>query len=301
MKKIFTLSLLILNGIYAFAQPNIGFENWHTELTALVPDNWQTFNVLSATTPPNPLSAFRVTGVDVHSGTYALQLKTVYFNNFHMPSEIGDTAGGAYTGHVTYTPFTLAYGFPYTSRPEFLEFWAKYIPVGNDTGAAVAFLSRWNGIKRDTIGVGVKILNYQPSYTFYKDTIVYISTEIPDSATIIFTPSKSQAFARVNSTLFVDDAVFTGWVGIKDHKDISDKVKIFPNPAKENLSIELDVKEMAQYIKIFDINGKLIQEVNLNFNNVSINTSQYSAGAYLFDIYSKDDKTIYQGKFSVIK
>lgn len=287
--------------IVCIAQPNPGFENWHSELSYLVPDNWQTFNILSVTSPPNPLSAFRVTGIDVHSGNYALQLKTVYFNNFNMPPGFGDTAGGAFTGHINYSPFNINYGFPYTSRPEFFEFWGRYLPVGNDTGVAIVFFTKWNGVKSDTIGFCYQYLFNQPTYNYYKDTITYLSDQIPDTAAIIFVTSKSMASARINSVMYVDDVALTGWVGIKEYDKLKEKVKLFPNPAKEFISMQFDFDEDIDEIKIVDLQGKLIEQEKIINNKIIVNTAMYENGCYLFAVYNRDKKIIYQNKFNVVK
>ena len=125
----FNFTLYTLN---SFSQPNGGFENWSSVYNIQEPDNWQTSNVLSLTSPPNPLSAFKATGIDKHSGNYALMLKTVFFNNNLNPQIFPDSAGFIFTGKITNNPIIIKKGYPFTGRPQKLEFWAKYQPVGND-------------------------------------------------------------------------------------------------------------------------------------------------------------------------
>jgi hypothetical protein len=302
MKKKLILYLLLVSCISfkSLAQPNTGFENWHNEFSYLVPDSWQTFNGLSLTTPPNPLSAFRVTGIDVHSGNYALKLQSVYFNHFNMPDDVGDTAGGAFTGRINYSPFAFAYGFPYTSRPEKFEFWARYLPVGSDTAAALVFLSKFNGIKSDTIAIGLLNLFYQPTYMLYQSTITYYSNDIPDSAAIVFSTSKSKSSARVGSTLFLDDVALTGWVGIDEHDSYTNKVKIFPNPAKESITIQLKMDE-AQSVLIRDVTGNTIGSFPINNYSTTVNTSAFSQGMYFYEITGENKKLLTRGKFNVVK
>ncbi len=302
MKKFLIIYLFLTCAVSfkSFAQPNAGFENWHTELSYMVPDGWQTFNGLTLTNPPNPLSAFRVTGIDVHSGNYALKLQSVFFFNFNMPDDVGDTIGGAFTGRINYSPFSFAYGFPYTSRPEKLDFWAKYLPVGSDSAGVLVYLSKWNGVKTDTIGMGLFEINFQPTYTLYQNTITYYSNEIPDSAAIVFTTSKSKTCARVGSTLFLDDVALTGWVGIDEHNVYADKVKIFPNPAKENITIELKAED-AKSILVLDVLGKTIGSFPINNYSATINTSAFSQGTYFYEIVDKNKKPMTRGKFNVVK
>jgi len=301
MKNLLNILLILvcvnLNGI---AQPNGGFENWHTEATYQVPDGWQTANFLSLTNPPNPLSAFKVIGSDTHSGFYALKLKTVYVINNPWSAQIWDSAGGAFTGKVNLTPFSYKYGFPYTGRAEKLEFWSKYLAVGNDTAGAIVVLIKWNGTSHDTIAFGEIDIQTTTVYSPFQVNLTYRSTEQPDSATIVFIPSKKRNIARVGSTLYIDDVVFTGWVGIDEQNTYADKVKLFPNPTKGDLNINIQIQE-ADYVKIFDAAGKLGGTFKIQNNNVKVNTALFAAGIYYYKIFDKENKALVNGKFNVIK
>lgn len=190
MKKIlFIVTILFfVFSFHSIAQPNSGFENWSPEGSYENPDKWQTSNFLSLLIPPNPLSAFKVSGIDKHSGNYALKLKTVYLNNNLLPVIIGDTTGAIFTGKVIPSPFSYKYGFPYSARSEKLEFWTKYYPIGNDTGGAIVLLTKWTRIKKDTIASGyVKFTEIQ-DYTKMQVILNYNGSELPDSALLLSVP-----------------------------------------------------------------------------------------------------------------
>lgn len=291
------LTSLILTTI---AQPNGGFENWTPEFTFESPDNWQTFNFLSILSPPNPLSAFKVIGIDKYSGNYALKLKSVFVNNNPMPGGIPDTFGCAFKGKIELSPVSFKAGFPYTGRPEKLEFYSKYSPVGNDSGLARVTLRKWNGGIHDTIAEGDLTLPSTPTYTLFKLNLTYSSIEQPDSAIIAFFSSKDSTTARVGSTLFLDDAAFTGWVGIDEKKQYANKVKIFPNPAKDHLTITTEIEE-AENAKIMDVAGKQVGWFKIQNYNASINTSLFSEGIYFYEILDKKEKVLTNGKFNVVK
>lgn len=198
-KKTTTIIILFLTILNCIAQPNPGFENWHSEGFYEVPDDWQTGNILSNTSPPNPLFAFKATGIDKHSGTYALKIKTAFVNNNPAPDIISDTVGFVFTGKILVSPVSMKFGFPYTGRPEKFGFWSKYNPVGNDTGDARVILMRWNGITRDTIAFGETNINSTPSYTFFQFNLDYCSTLIPDSLAIVFSSSKKRLWQELGA------------------------------------------------------------------------------------------------------
>lgn len=301
MKKFVIISIILFFApIYSGkAQPNGGFENWSTVYSILEPDGWQTLNFVSLN-PPNPLSAFRVTGIDKHTGNYALKLKTVYFDNNPFPSEIGDSAGAAYTGKITISPFAYKYGFPYTGRPEKLEFWAKYTPVGSDTAGALVILKRWDGTMSDTIAIGGVNINTTTGYAPFSANLVYYSNELPDSAVIGFAASKTPMLARLNSTVYVDDVILTGWVGINQYDKKTDLVKLFPNPAKDNVNIQASI-EAADKIQIMDASGKVMGTYKIQNCEANINTSLFANGIYIYKIQDNKNRMLTEGKFTVIR
>src|ERR1035437_9487781 len=187
MKKIIIISAVLALAIFnCEAQPNPGFENWSTVYNIEEPDNWQTMNIMSLVCPPDALTAFKATGVDKHSGNYALKLITVYSSNNPIPQYLRDTAGYLFTGKVNLSPPALKYGYAFTDRPEKMDFYAKYHPVGGNTAQAGVLLSKWNGVKQDTIGIGSVKIPAAAAYTLFQIYISYSSTVLPDTAVIFF-------------------------------------------------------------------------------------------------------------------
>lgn len=294
-----TFTILLSAILITKAQPNGGFEDWSTEFSHENPDHWQTLNFLSLLVPANPLSAFKATSIDKHSGNYALKIKTVFLNNKPSSIKTGDSAGTVFTGKINYSPPSATYGFPYSGRPENLDFWFKYAPVGTDSAGAIVALLKWNGAGHDTIATGTVVLLTTSDFTLSQVPLEYNSTELPDTAIILFTASIDSVLARVGSTLFIDDVLFTGWVGINEPELLSN-VKIFPNPAKDNVTILAEIKD-ADNVRIFDASGKSAGIFNIRNYTTNVNTSFFATGNYCFEIRDKKNKIITTGKFNVIK
>ncbi len=291
------LSSLILNAV---SQPNGGFENWVAEFNYQTPASWQTLNFLSIFSPPNPISAFKATGVDKHSGNSALKLKTIFVNNNPVPGAINDTIGYIFTGKVNISPPSLKLGVPYIGRPEKLEFWAKYLPVGMDLAAVTVILQKWNGTSTDTIARTDIIIDSTIIYTLFQSDLIYQSSELPDTLIIGFSPSYKSAIARVGSVLYLDDVALTGWVGIEEKNIYTDKVKVFPNPATDEININAQMDE-ADNIQLIDAAGKLIGTYKIQNYNANINTALFAEGIYFYEIRDRKNKSIFIGKFNVVK
>lgn len=297
--SVFTFFILVSTVLISKAQPNGGFEDWTTEFSYEDPNHWQTFNFLSLLAPANPLSAFKAIGIDKHSGNYALKIKTVFLNNKPSQIKTGDSTGAVFTGKINYSPPSRTYGFPYTGRPENLEFWFKYAPVGTDAAGAGIMLLKWNGSGHDTIATGSVALLATSTYTLSQAPLQYNSTGLPDTAIIVFTASNDSTLARVGSTLFIDDVLFTGWVGI-EQPEFNYKVKLFPNPAIDNVTILAEIKD-ADNVRIFDASGKSVGIYKIQNYITGVNTSFFSSGFYCYEIRNKKNRIITTGKFNVTK
>ncbi len=301
MKKLLLVFTIVFAGILnSIAQPNPGFENWSTVYNYQSPDGWANLNFLSILPPFNPLSAIKATGIDKHSGNYALKIKTIFVSNNPAPDRIDDTVGLVFTGKVNISPPSYKYGFPFTDRPEKLKFWSKYTPVGNDTGGVRVILLKYHSTGRDTVAMGELFINETENYTLFQCDLTYYTNETPDTAAIIFGSSKHKAFARVGSTLYVDDVSFSGWVGIEQHDLFSVKVKTFPNPATDVLNILAQFDE-AYSVKVIDVSGKPTGVYKIQNYCAKINTTTFADGVYFFEIRDKKEKILTKGKFNIIK
>ncbi len=289
-----------LSTLNCLSQPNPGFEKWSTVFGIQEPDDWQTWNFTSLGTPPNQLSVFKASGVDKHSGNYAMKIKTIYLNYNPNPQFFPDSTGFAFTGKINLNPITVKYGYPYSGRPEKLEFWAKYYPVGNDTAAAIVALLKWNGTSSDTIALGVLTFGATAQYSLFQLTLHYFLPDIPDTASIGFASTIGSS-GRIGSTLYVDDLSFTGWVGIDEPSTYPDnKVKLFPNPVTDNLTLSTDIAEANEAL-VTDISGKTIGVYKIVDHRVNISTAEFEAGTYFCELRDKKNKILTKSKFTVVK
>ena len=229
-----------------------------------------------------------------------MKITTIALVNNPNPDLIGDTSGGVFTGRIILSPFSYVFGFPYSGRPEKLEFWAKSAPIGIDTAEALVVLLKNNGINRDTIAIGRITIPHTIEFTKFLIDLTYYSTSISDTASIVFGASKYKGKGEPGSAVFIDDVVFTGWVGIDEKNNYSNKVKIFPNPAKDNATIVTEIKE-AENVKITDVSGKMVGWFKIQNYNAIINTTLFAEGIYFYEIVDKKEKILANGKFNVVK
>jgi len=300
LKKIFFSTLFLTHAICSYSQNNGGFENWTTYGTYEDPDYWQTFNILKNF--GNPISAFKVSGTDKYAGNYALKITTVFLPNKIITS-LPDSLGITFNGKIITSPPSYKVGSPYTIRSEKLRFYAKYTGVGQDSGAVFVSLQQHTALGRDTIATGQVAIPPSGSYSLFEIPLIYRTNGTPDTASIVLGSSKSQTYARVGSSLFIDEVLFTGLVpiGIKEYVNpFKSKIKIFPNPASDNITIYTPFDE-ATKIEIVEVSGKQISSHKITNYTTLVNTSQYPSGSYFYNIYDRKNKLLTSGKFNIVK
>ena len=79
-------------------------------------------------------------------------------------------------------------------------------------------------------------------------------------------------------------------------------MKVYPNPATQNLTIDLEELNVSgqALLTVFDMQGRVMSKTNVNVSNsVTINISDLNTGNYLLNI-SNGEFTVGK-RFSVVK
>ncbi len=78
-------------------------------------------------------------------------------------------------------------------------------------------------------------------------------------------------------------------VGLNETKDISNFTHVFPNPAKEEININCGYK--IKTLQVFDEQGKLLFEKEVNAYNYQINLDSYPTGTYFIKVLTNSGQT----------
>ena len=314
IKKILLTALSVVAlgvmNVDAQALPNTGFESWvHTSGPPAYddPTGYATANILSSTfAGGSPVSVFKETSI-VHSGSDAMKIVSVKLNSSPSP-QIPDTIGLAVTGSISGSGIKT--GFAYTSIPSAFQFYAEYTPNGSDTAWAVSYLSHFNTIThlRDTVAIAlIRIAGTVSSYTLYTTPFIIHSgipgTETPDTCVVAFSSTNMRTVhsGRPGSILYVDDANLNT-TGVAENAQAIPSVSIYPNPVSSELNVVTANMKNATSVQVYDITGRKINSYKMNTqDHLKINTDEYAAGLYIYQITDKDNNSLHTGKFNVIK
>jgi hypothetical protein len=313
MKKVISLAVLVLSIVsYSYGQLNVrggDFEHWKYRAAwhYSEPDSsiFSTLNALDSVG-----AGITVYPCDTaHSGTYSARLVTqnIALMGITIPGVIG-------TIKINWVENKAILGIPYpygSDKPiKFSGYYQSY-PISGDSSAAVILLSKWNTTShhRDTLAYNRLVFKGTiNSWTKFDTAINYLDqTTAPDSLTLLFlscagfnATNMFGSVGQVGSMAMFDDVNLTGFNGLPTLLMPSVKVKLSPNPASQDMKIELGTSIENGYFGIYDAQAKLIRQIAITGNSKTINVGDLSAGTYYYKL-TEGTKLLNSGTFIVTK
>lgn len=91
-------------------------------------------------------------------------------------------------------------------------------------------------------------------------------------------------------------------MGIEQYGVITRMVKVYPNPATNNLNIDYTTESDATFV-LYDVNGRVVlkQTLNANQNHVELNGIDLPNGLYMYNINNTDGQNLQKGKVTILK
>lgn len=253
--------------------PNADFESWTQHSNYDSPNFWSNPNSTTAS-----LNIFPVTKESVikHSGLHSVKIQSKSIFGTPIPGLI---TLGDFSVNIVTMQATISGGIEFTARPNSLKGYFQYEPVSNDEAFIGILMLKKTGNIWDTIGTGqfrnsTRIVNW----TEFSADITYTSTENPTHMNIIIVSSDIN-LPQPNSTLYIDNLRLTYPMSIDETNN--NDIKIFYS--NDNLNIINPKSHNIDIIEIYNLEGKLIFNQNINSfsENININVSGLKKGIYL--------------------
>lgn len=296
MKRISIITGILCLPMLLWAQTPVNgdLESWQLSQSTLYyqPTGgfWATLNALADL--GGPVTVERVT--DACQGEYAAKLTTKNFTSLLVS---GFLASGTFNQNNLANPLTI--GSPFTLKPVSFSGCYKYTPVSGDSAALISILTRWNTQtnSRDTLAsAGGITATPQADYVNFNYTYEYFSQETPDSIQVVFSASADGANnnGQVGSTLWVDNINLSILNGLTLPMMPEGIVSCYPNPATEQVYINLENIKGPSDLKVFSADGKLLLQTPVKPGSNTIQLAGLPYGALLYTI-NQNDKAIYWG------
>lgn len=141
-----------------------------------------------------------------------------------------------------------------------------------------------------TINPNLTLIGYPEVWTKYSYTVSGIA--IPANCKVAFRYFVTDAGGNgTNSdTIGIDTFAVTRGALATTNYEMSKNLKIYPNPAINNVTIELNKLNNAS-LQIIDITGKEVFKQKLNTTTNTVNIEKLTTGTYLFNVNSDTGNT----------
>jgi hypothetical protein len=304
MKKIYLSILSFAIGLSVDAQslPNMDLELWTNAGNYEQPNGlWATANPI-VNLLPAVIPATTTKSSDAHGGSFSARMES---KNWPIANILitGTLANGIFDAQSTNPATALKRGTPFTARPTAFRGWYKYSPVNGDSCAVYAWLTKWNGAARDTVGIAL-LANYSQAvsaWTAFDLPFDYRSADTPDSISIVCASSYAgQSLAgQVGSTLWVDDLEIVFATGLVDVLSPEYRVTCYPVPATERVHFRLDrPAKVGTRIQVYSAMGARIAETPVLGDGGSVSVSDLAAGTYHY-LITDSQTALASGTFQV--
>lgn len=208
---------------------------------------------------------------DVHSGQHAVELRNAYnyTQNLGLPglwmaSSLEDGYGGFSAPDV-----------PIAQRPTALRFWAKYAPVQGDS--AYAEIKVFGEFQQEIGSGSLRIGGNVGSYTALEVPVVYGSADEAFYINVRFITIVPGGNAHLGTRLLLDDVdVQYSGTGIAEMS--GNALGISPNPATDQVRIELPGTGSPATVKVFSSTGRLERVADVR--NGILSVADLPTGAY---------------------
>ena len=285
MKYLIALLFCIPQILSAQNIPNAGFESWLIGQVILETEDWRSSNFYTF----NQFGIYSVNPdfVDVTEGFASARLSTSILDTLG-PFAAYLVSGSPVMDQITGEVDIMSGGTPFPYRPTKMIGKYKYESDSpfEDFGQAHVILKKYNNAtgERDTIGYGQNVLlNPTTGFQTFEVAIQYMVPDVTPDSVIVILYSTNPNAPNTGAELWVDDLSFEIITNVSEMDEVLD-VKIFPNPFREFIKIEIVTLEKG-HLDLVDINGRKVSSEILNVGSqvIEIETEALSAGSYFIN------------------
>lgn len=261
------------------AQLNGNFENW-SDVNIESPKNWYIET-------DNEMRSIKTS--DHYKGSFGIKLES-YLGEDEDNNKRAEESNIS-TGY--YTSTSMEGGFPFSNITDTLLFWYKYTTAGSSKGAMYVTYKKNGNI------VGGRRVELEPWNSDYK-LVTYpleIGTETPDTLIVTFSSLRNDIdrlnLSNASSVLYVDEVQLSSQKLNTSLRKINSNlaIRVYPNPATENLTVILPASVTQENISISIINqlGQEVLSSGLNQTESQLSFNGLKPGLYNYIIKSQDN------------
>jgi len=295
------LSFALMLGLRSQQVSNPGFENW--ENAGTVSDEPVSWSSIKTSDGGDYINGFAPVvwwqSTDAHSGSFSVQLTNVQtivvatgmITNGRVHAEVDPTASYAFTD-----PNDNQWHTSFTTRPDSVVIWAKYVPMSTDTAQVKVLLHTGEGTlppKPENQGnrVGYAQINITGTvdvWTRFAAPFEYETTVNPEYMLIVLSAGAGVQ-AVPESTVFYDDMLMV--YGSSSTGDLLGMEKNLIYYTGQELRLDRIPENFLNQasIEIFNLMGEMVFASSIHQNQVNIGQLNLPPALYMVRINGKEN------------
>jgi len=149
---------------------------------------------------------------------------------------------------------------------------------------------------QDTVSVLTAVTGWQVLNTSTSNDIVLFYLNPAKSAPVLIA---NQNEDEEGNTFYTVQHFADGNVNIEEAEQLQ-TIQTFPNPAIDNVNIKIE-QNIPLLTYIYDINGRLVEQQNMQSGNNVLDTSKLTSGLYTINIHDLSGRRIGTSKISIVR
>lgn len=282
----------------AFSQslPNSDMEDWDNVFFIYwEPHDWFTLNPFIVLGSGGDAVAVEKS-TDAYSGNYSAKITTTEITISEQLVVVpGILTLAEFSLNLSDSTFSFTGGYFLQENVKSLRGYYKYSAVEDDSASVLIYNYKNEGGVTDTIGFGFSFLSPTDEWQAFEVEMQNINNAVPDTFNVLFS-SSSGLSAQEGSSLYIDSISIETNTGIIDLWSPKTKMKIYPNPALNNITFNTNKIENNRILTIYDNFGKPIIVKDFPKQTIKLNISYLSSGIYTYKL-SKGNKILNSGSF----
>lgn len=296
MKRLFILIAGLACASQGDAQTIIGgdMETWKSYTSIIVPltrpDGWNTsdslYSILKLASGSTYTGRVTKSTTIKHTGTASAKLIS---GTDSLPSVL---TNATIEFDVVSGEVITSGGTKVTTRISAVNAWIQYASAGSADTGLVYVEAYKNGIGAggtdSLVGSGSELIVPGSSFTKVSAELEYDNaTVVPDRIMVGFITSLDDVAPPAGTTMYVDDVTMSGTTGIETPLVNDQNIKVFPNPAVNELHVSTELNE-PMVVELYNTRGQVVLSQKIQ-KQAEVNVSGLASGSYIYVISSQEN------------
>jgi hypothetical protein len=283
--------------------PNVGYESWqNVGNNDEEPTNMNSNKTGGGLASLGPQTCYRATSPN--TGSYCTELRTRNYlgtavNGTATTGKVQAPSTNPSDGYIETLRSDADFNWPFSSRPDSLVGYYKYLVAGGDQGKVQVYLHGDYDVRNPLDAGSIPYVIAQakfltpnasvPNWTRFSVPFTYTSGSTPNYALVVCTASSESATAVNGSKMWIDDVQVVYAPLVAAPAPSESNIRSYWSDDDLVIDLGTTLSGVDRTLQLYDLNGKLELEAVLQGPGVHRMHTDLAAGIYLLRLVGADE------------